>query len=165
MKKHIDSFKSFILNESKTNLYNILSKNFKKIGISYIETYSDNLNLYMNDEEIGTLRFYLESEWLVIDNIELKSNFIGKGIGFSIYESLYITSKELGMKGFISQLFSEEIGQKRSELATRVLDKLINKYGGVKHDCSQWVEDKYKNSKDVYDYFIDGRGKVEIEIV
>ena len=69
------------------------------------------------------------------------------------------------MKGFVSQIFSKETAQKRSNLATKVLDKLINKYGGEKHDVSQWLEDKYKNDEDVYDYFIDGRGNIEIIIV
>jgi len=165
MRKTIDTFKNFILKESMNNFNEQLKDNFKKINISFVETYSDNLDLYMGSKKIGTLRFYIDENWLVIDNIELYNDYIGKGIGFSIYETLYKTSKEDGLNGFFSQLFSKEISQKRSKLATKVLDKLINKYGGEKHDCSQWLSDEYKNDDDVYDYLIDGRGKVEIKIV
>jgi hypothetical protein len=165
MRKTIDTFKNFILKESMNNFNEQLKDNFKKINISFVETYSDNLDLYMGSKKIGTLRFYIDENWLVIDNIELYNDYIGKGIGFSIYETLYKTSKEDGLNGFFSQLFSKEIGQKRSKSATKVLDKLINKYGGEKHDCSQWLSDEYKNDDDVYDYLIDGRGKVEIKIV
>jgi len=142
-----------------------LKNNFKKINISFIETYSDNLDFYMNNKKIGTLRFYIEENWLVIDNIELYNDYIGKGIGFSIYETLYKTSKDIGMKGFVSQLFSKEISQKRSKYATKVLDKLITKYGGEKLDVSQWLDDIYKSDEDIYDYYIDGRGKIEIRVV
>ena len=154
----VENFENISFNEQ-------LKNNFKKINISFIETYSDNLDLYMNNKEIGTLRFYIDENWLVIDNIELYNDYIGKGIGFSIYETLYKTSKEVGLNGLFSQLFSTEISQKRSKLATKVLDKLITKYGGEKHDCSQWLSDDYENDDDVYDYLIDGRGKVEIKIV
>lgn len=165
MRENIDKFKNFIFKENINNFNKQLKDNLKEINISFVETYSDNLDLYSNDKKIGTLRFYIDENWLVIDNIELYSDYIGRGIGFSIYETLYKTSKEIGMKGFVSQLFSREISQKRSKYATKVLDKLITKYGGEKLDVSQWLDDRYKNDYDVYDYYIDGRGEVEIKIV
>jgi hypothetical protein len=118
----------------------------------------ENMLLFIDNNYIGTIRFYIDCDWVVVDNIEIKEELMGKGIGFHIYESLYKASKDNNMNGLASSLYSKEIAQKRSKFATNVLNKLINKYGGEMLDVSQWITKKSDIDEDIYDYLIDGRG-------
>lgn len=167
--KNIKTFEEY-----SSELDNDFSQKFFDIFTNYLKTknihitpleINENLSLFINDKYIGTVRFYIDSEWVIIDNIEINENLRGTGIGFHIYESLYKTAKNMKLKGFSSSLYSAEISQKRSKFATKVLDKLIHKYGGEKLDVSNWINDEDKDDGDIFDYFIDGRNSIEIRKV
>ena len=150
------TFKEFLNENIENNLIKSFSDYLLMKDIS-LKSDDDNILLYINDKYIGTIRYYIDSDWVVMDNIEINEELRGKGIGFYIYESLYKSAKDNKMNGLASLLFSKEIMQKRSKFATNVLNKLIHKYGGEMLDVSEWItlED---NDDDFYDYLIDGRG-------
>ena len=120
---------------------------------------ADNLKIYQGKKEIGLLRYYIENEIVVIENIELKSEYIGKNIGFVIYESLYFMAKESDFGGLYSEL-STLYGFVRKPAATKVLFRLINKYGGAIYDESDYIEDDEIHGEK-YSFYIDGRGHID----
>jgi len=145
-------------NNDNDNLIKLFSHYLSSKDISIRNGFVDeNISLLIDNKYIGTIRFYIDSDWVVVDNIEINEELRGKGLGFHIYESLYKSSKDNNMKGLGSSLYSKEISQKRSKFATNVLNKLISKYGGEMLDVSDYITDENKD-EDVYDYLIDGRG-------
>lgn len=147
-----------------SNIMSTMGKLLSKEGIQIDMFDGNNINLIIDNNTIGTFRYDVIDNWVVMENIELNEDFIGSGIGFFIYESLYLSSKENGLNGLFSTLYSEEISQQRSEQATNVLNKLLSKYGGESHDVSQWLDDDHMG-EDVYDILIDGSKNVRVKKV
>lgn len=157
--------KSFRLFENiNNNLISSFSDRLSTINIIIFGDIGDNMKLYMYGKYIGTIRFYIDSGWVIIDNIEILKDIRGKNIGFNIYESLYLSSKDNGFDGLSSSLYSLEVSQKRNKLVTKILDRLIFKYGGKKLDVSQWC-DLDDGDMDFYDYFINGSNRIDVFVV
>jgi hypothetical protein len=161
MKQFIKTTIREFLNENMNN--GLINTFLSYLSVKNINTknafVNENIYLYINKNYIGTIRFYIDSDWVVIDNIEINEDLRGKGIGFYIYESLYKASKDNNMRGLGSSLYSKEISQKRSRFATNVLNKLLNKYGGEMLDVSDYITNE-NIDEDVYDYLIDGSGHI-----
>jgi len=161
--KHLLLFESFIEYNDDFDYGgydNLLNKLLSEKNIKF--KFSDdtgNMNILLDNKIIGKIRYREYDNYINMENIELEKKYIGKGLGFFIYESLYLTSKEFGMKGILSLQYNEDIGQKRSEYATKVLRKLISKYGGEVHDLKNWGEVGDE------DFLITGTGKIEKKIV
>jgi len=148
------------------NILYTFAQKLSDIGIDLPDVgFEDNMYFYKNGKEAGTIRIYIErgenvGGLVVLDNIFINKNMRRKGLAFAIHEKLYQSAKEHNLGGLFSPLYSRDISQKRSKITTRIMEKLIRKYGGEKMDVSEWMPEEDKDG-DIYDYLIDGRGSIE----
>lgn len=96
-------------------------KRIAEFGLTFDEA---ECKLKDDNGDVAELEFYDDSGWLCISRIYMKPELQRRGLGFKIYESLYLAAKESNMKGLGSESF-DEMGTQRTPAATATLNKLI----------------------------------------
>lgn len=160
--KHIKSF--IQLNESSQK--DLLTAFANKLKSSGLTTKSNKQEIIINKDNkpIGELRCYIQKDLVVMEMIYLDKEYQKKGIGTKIYQALFDSAIETGLKGLYSYTFDSNTGQQRSEAATALLNKLIKTNGGTIYDVDE-EEPEYgdipHHGPPFQDFKIDGSGSIK----